>query len=124
LNYTVLGEAVNLAARACKAAGPGEILISEASRSRLDDRVDAEDRGARDLKGFSRPVRLWAVSGLRDEEVAGAPRTGAAEGFGRCSSPAWRCWAGPGEPGGRSETGFPRSGTWGPSTCPPTATSR
>jgi len=80
LNYTVLGEAVNLASRACKAAGPGEILISEATRSRLGGRVEAEDRGARELKGFSRRVRLWAVKGLRDEEAAGAPREGGGRG--------------------------------------------
>ncbi|MDX1673646.1 MAG: adenylate/guanylate cyclase domain-containing protein [Longimicrobiales bacterium] len=61
LNYTVVGESVNLAARLCTTADPGEILVSEAVRDRLPDDVVAEPAGTREMKGFSRPVRVYAV---------------------------------------------------------------
>lgn len=61
LNYTVLGETVNLGARLCAAAGAGEVLISGATLEALDDPGAAVPRGALDLKGFSRPVPVHAL---------------------------------------------------------------
>jgi class 3 adenylate cyclase len=78
MNYTVLGEAVNLAARLCGAAGADEILISEATARRVSGSVRAEPRGAVELRGFSRPVRVLAV---RDDEGPGtAPALAASAG--------------------------------------------
>lgn len=73
LNYTVVGEAVNLAARLCQSAGGGEILISEATRERVGDAVRAESLGERTLKGLS-PVRLHRVIGLSAEPRDGGRR--------------------------------------------------
>jgi class 3 adenylate cyclase/HAMP domain-containing protein len=64
LNYTVLGESVNLASRICGAADGGELLVSEATLRQVEAHVIARPLGARDLKGFSRSVRLWAVDGV------------------------------------------------------------
>jgi class 3 adenylate cyclase len=57
------GTTVNLAARLCAAAGPGQILVSETTRyvaGRVDD-VAYIDRGLHDLKGFLEPQRLYEV---------------------------------------------------------------
>ncbi len=53
------GGALNLAARLCSLAGPGEVLVSEGVvhfGRRVDD-VDYADRGQVRLKGLARPVR-------------------------------------------------------------------
>ncbi|MFP3558036.1 adenylate/guanylate cyclase domain-containing protein [Paraburkholderia sp. SIMBA_049] len=63
--YTVTGETVNLASRLTDAAGPAEILISEAVRRPLADRLDCAERGALAVKGFTEPVPAWCLVGLR-----------------------------------------------------------
>lgn len=62
LNYTVLGESVNLAARLCSIAAPGQILVSEDVRERLSHPAELSAAGARELKGFSRPVPVYEVA--------------------------------------------------------------
>jgi adenylate cyclase len=61
LNYTVLGECVNVAARLCAIAGPGESLVSETTCRRLGDGFVLEPAGARQLKGLSHPVEVFRV---------------------------------------------------------------
>ncbi|WP_414661105.1 adenylate/guanylate cyclase domain-containing protein [Horticoccus sp. 23ND18S-11] len=61
LNYTVLGERVNLASRLCSIAGPGEVLIDEATLEKLGGRGHAEAMGEVKLKGFSEPVRAFRL---------------------------------------------------------------
>ncbi|WP_321795675.1 adenylate/guanylate cyclase domain-containing protein [Caballeronia sp. J97] len=63
--YTVTGETVNLASRLTDAAGQSEILISEAVRQCLADRLDCAERGALAVKGFTGPVTAWRVDGFR-----------------------------------------------------------
>jgi class 3 adenylate cyclase/tetratricopeptide (TPR) repeat protein len=63
--YTVTGETVNLASRLTDAAGPGEILISEAVRRAVADRIDCAERGAIAVKGFTEAVPAWCLAGLR-----------------------------------------------------------
>src|SRR5262245_47581753 len=58
------GSTVNLAARICAAAGPGQVLISETTRyvaGRIEA-VDYVDRGLRELKGFQEPQRVFEVN--------------------------------------------------------------
>ena len=59
----MVGESVNLAARLCAVAGPGEILVSDGVRERLPAGVEARPHGAYELKGFSRPVQVYALAG-------------------------------------------------------------
>lgn len=66
LNYTVLGAGVNLAARLCTLAGPGEVLVSDETYRSVRNRVRATSLGERPLKGFSNPVQVWRI----DEQVA------------------------------------------------------
>jgi adenylate cyclase len=57
------GAALNLAARLCSLAGPGEVLISEVL-THLARRVEGlayHHRGTAELKGFADPVRIIAV---------------------------------------------------------------
>jgi hypothetical protein len=61
LNYTVLGETVNLASRLCGAADAGQVLVSGATSRSTG--VDAVPLGGRALKGFSSDVEVFAVEG-------------------------------------------------------------
>ncbi len=69
LNYTVLGERVNLASRLCGAAGPMEIVIDDNTRKALGQMARVEDMGTVTLKGFDTPVsasRLVEVRSFRE----------------------------------------------------------
>jgi class 3 adenylate cyclase len=58
----LFGNAVNLAARLCAAAGPSEILVSETIRNMsVELEVPFEDRGTVGLKGFATGVRVFSV---------------------------------------------------------------
>ncbi len=59
-DYTVIGDAVNVAQRLQSEAGPGEILISAETAGRCAW-PDAEAAGARRLKGRSEPVEVFRV---------------------------------------------------------------
>lgn len=61
----VYGGAVNVAARIAATSVPGEVLVSQTVRdlARTSAGVSFEDRGERELKGVSEPVRVWVVKG-------------------------------------------------------------
>ena len=61
LNYTVVGERVNLAARLCSQAGPMEIVIDETTRAALPPGFETETLDALTLKGFSQPVTAYRI---------------------------------------------------------------
>ncbi|MGH2679738.1 MAG: BTAD domain-containing putative transcriptional regulator [Actinomycetota bacterium] len=65
------GGALNLAARLCSEAGPGEILASQslAHLARAIEGVRYNDRGELHLKGLSDPVRVLAIAS-DDDDVA------------------------------------------------------
>jgi YVTN family beta-propeller protein len=70
------GGALNLAARLCGQAGPGDVLASQeiVHLARRIEGVDYADRGAMHLKGLSEPVRVVRVSSAeRDAAVALRP---------------------------------------------------
>jgi adenylate cyclase len=71
LEFTVIGDVVNTAARLCDVADGGEVLISDAMRRALVQTPQLEERPALDLKGKSQPVRVYRVVARRDSgEVA------------------------------------------------------
>jgi class 3 adenylate cyclase len=57
----VFGDTPNIAARVQAAADPGTVMISDATRRLVAGLVVVEDRGAQELKGVARPVRLYRV---------------------------------------------------------------
>jgi class 3 adenylate cyclase/tetratricopeptide (TPR) repeat protein len=63
--YTVTGNAANLASRLTDAAEAGEILVSDDTYGTLAERFDCADAGTLDIKGFAEPVRAWRLRGLR-----------------------------------------------------------
>jgi class 3 adenylate cyclase/tetratricopeptide (TPR) repeat protein len=70
MDYTALGDTVNLAARLLTIAQPGQIVVSRRTQ-RLRDRSFAfEDLGEFQVKGKSEPVRAYALIG----EVRGRTR--------------------------------------------------
>jgi class 3 adenylate cyclase/tetratricopeptide (TPR) repeat protein len=58
---TIMGDAVNLAARLESAARPGAVLISDGTRQHVRDRFVLEDGGPVEAKGFADPVRTYRV---------------------------------------------------------------
>jgi class 3 adenylate cyclase/CheY-like chemotaxis protein len=63
-DYTAIGNVTNLAARLCAEAGPGQILISQRVYAAAEHLVTAQPIGEIDLRGFSRPTRVYNVLGL------------------------------------------------------------
>ena len=59
--YTVTGESVNLASRLTDHARNDEILLSSEVYRGLQDRIDCEDIGNIDVKGFASPLRVWRL---------------------------------------------------------------
>jgi class 3 adenylate cyclase len=61
LNYTVLGEKVNLASRLCSVAGGMEVLVDGATRERLGDGAVVERCDNLSLKGFAGVVEAYRL---------------------------------------------------------------
>jgi adenylate cyclase len=64
-DYGALGRVTNLAARLSMEAAAGEILVGPTVFAAVEERVDAATAGDLRLKGFSRPVAVHNVVGLR-----------------------------------------------------------
>ena len=60
-----VGDAVNLAARLEQAAGPGEVLLGEATYGLVRDAVLAEEVGRLAVRGKRGQVRAWRLVGVR-----------------------------------------------------------
>ena len=61
LDYTAVGAPVNLAARLCAAAEPGETLLNDATFAAVRGLVAAEPAPPLTVKGFSEPVRAFRM---------------------------------------------------------------
>ena len=63
-DYTAIGSVVNLAARLCNKAGPGEVLIDRKTRASLDDAAKVDELGPIALAGFAQPVPVFRLTAL------------------------------------------------------------
>lgn len=70
--YTVTGDAVNLASRLCSVADAGETVISQSVHASVGHLVDAETAAEIAVKGIATPVRTWRVRGLRPQHLGQA----------------------------------------------------
>ena len=67
LEYTVIGDAVNTAARLCSEAGPGEILIAEPLLRSLSDPPPVAAMDPLTLKGKAQPVPVYRVDWSQED---------------------------------------------------------
>jgi class 3 adenylate cyclase len=63
-DYSAIGSVVNLAARLCGEARPGQILICRRTRAVLDEAAEVEAVGPLTLKGYAQPVPAFALQRL------------------------------------------------------------
>jgi class 3 adenylate cyclase/tetratricopeptide (TPR) repeat protein len=61
--FSAVGEAPNLAARAQSEAQPNSVVIADSTREQIGDLFHYRDLGQFDLKGFQQPTKLWQVLG-------------------------------------------------------------
>jgi class 3 adenylate cyclase len=67
MDYTIIGNEVNLAARLQSYAELGGILITHETASLIKDAILTEEQKAVSVKGFADPVRVYRVVGIYEE---------------------------------------------------------
>jgi class 3 adenylate cyclase len=67
MDYTIIGNEVNLAARLESYAEVGGILMAHETHALVKDTVMAEEGDTLTVKGFAKPVRTYSVVGLYDD---------------------------------------------------------
>lgn len=67
--YGVVGSPVNLTARIQSQAAPGEVLVSEATRSAVGAGLELAETREAGLKGFSETIELHSVLGIDGEHA-------------------------------------------------------
>jgi class 3 adenylate cyclase len=80
MDYTIVGNQVNLASRLEGAAEPGTVLIAHETWLLVRDRFDCAPQAPIHVKGFERPIQTYVVQGPRrkgdDEPRIEATRKG------------------------------------------------
>ena len=66
LDYTAIGNQVNLASRLESSAGVGQVLISEETRLLTQEHFDFELNQEIHVKGFARPIKTYTVTGMNE----------------------------------------------------------
>ncbi|MCW5745230.1 MAG: PAS-domain containing protein [Alphaproteobacteria bacterium] len=69
MDYTIIGNEVNLAARLESAAEPGSILLAHETNALVSDLVLTEEQPPITAKGFLRPINTYKVVGAYNELV-------------------------------------------------------
>ena len=65
MEYTVIGDTVNLASRLSELASPGEVLVTDAVYDNLHTLVSVEPAGTRAVKGKTAPVETFRVMSIK-----------------------------------------------------------
>lgn len=65
LDYTVIGDSVNLGARLCSKAEGDKVLISESTYQLVKDRVKVKPLGEITVKGKEKPIKVYSVLSLK-----------------------------------------------------------
>jgi adenylate cyclase len=70
MEYTVIGDAVNLAAHLNRLASPGEIIISKSVYENLEDIITVETLAPKNIKGKTEPVETFKLLSIKDKRNA------------------------------------------------------
>lgn len=61
MDYSVIGDTVNVAARLEGVAGPSEVIITQATRDRIGDRFKLKELEPVKVKGKTKPIHIFSV---------------------------------------------------------------
>ena len=70
LDYTALGSTVNLASRLETACEPDKVTVSHTTYSLIQDDIDCHPKGEVTVKGFTDPVKIYEVRGVKEPRAA------------------------------------------------------
>lgn len=67
-DYTAIGGVVNTASRLCDFASDGQILLNQRALLDIEENVETEELGERELKGIGNPVQIFRVLGFVNKD--------------------------------------------------------
>ncbi|MEW6776844.1 MAG: adenylate/guanylate cyclase domain-containing protein [Bdellovibrionota bacterium] len=77
MDYTAIGQQVNLAARLQSNCAPGKVLISHSTWALVKDEIGCTPKGEIQVKGIHYPVKVYEIDATEGAEAVHAPRLAA-----------------------------------------------
>ena len=74
MDYTVIGDTVNVASRLCAAAGPGEILVSELVYKTIQKTFSSKKLDPIRVKGKEKRVPAFLITDKKSKQRAKKPK--------------------------------------------------